>query len=610
MLGIRVKKEHAQKIISILKNKDLIEKKYKIKKKDEFVFIPIKEENEEIKRLKEKFAFEINDFEFEERKKNIEEELYERLPIKSFDVIGDIAIVKIPEEFEKDKEKIGEIIAKIARVKTVLQEIGKREGEFRLKKYQCIYGKDERVTIHKESGCRFLVNVEKVYFSPRLGNDRLEIAKQVKDHEKVLVMFSGIQPYPVIISKYSNADLIVSIEKNPEAHYYSKWNLISNNVGNVFLFIGDVREVLPLNRALIYKEDLKILSKHQNIFVYDKAISPVNLKKRFGIKTSLNKEEFLSKLNGIKENLNKLDYFIIEFYLKTWDEKEKVIEFSNFVKEEIKKINKDLKIDFFIHQPFELKENIKEEIIKFLDFFKKKGFYIVLHLMFFKEGKISYVFDLDEIKDLSKKYLNVYFENTYFTPSNTEKDIFKIVREGDLCFDISHYLIYLLTKLKEKEAKEKVYNIVKELSKFHNVYYHLSNFPPEGAPLDEGILDFERILPFVERGIIEVENKDELKGKEMIKSFNYLFGPLKFDRILMPLPKGSENFLDLAFKNIKSNGMIHWYQFGKEEEIENMIRLAKKEAEKQNKRIEILNIKKVGQIAPRTYRIRIDIKVI
>src|SRR3990167_8523246 len=42
----------------------------------------------------------------------------------------------------------------------------------------------------------------------------------------------------------------------------------------------------------------------------------------------------------------------------------------------------------------------------------------------------------------------------------------------------------------------------------------------------------------------------------------------KFDRILMPLPKGAESFLGLTLKYIKKNGTVHFYDFLHEGEFE------------------------------------------
>jgi len=41
----------------------------------------------------------------------------------------------------------------------------------------------------------------------------------------------------------------------------------------------------------------------------------------------------------------------------------------------------------------------------------------------------------------------------------------------------------------------------------------------------------------------------------------------KFDRVLMPLPKGGENFLYLALRYIKNRGVVHFYDFLHEDEF-------------------------------------------
>ncbi|MEO2154631.1 MAG: hypothetical protein ABGW69_02380, partial [Nanoarchaeota archaeon] len=303
VLVIKVKKENANKLLKKLYSFDLINKEFKIKNKNNFVFIPIKnEKTDEIKKLRDYFDFEIEEKKdsFFERKKNNKEK--EELLVKSFDLIGDIAITIVPEEFKDKKEEIGRQIAKIAKVKTVLAEKGKRKGEFRLQRFELIYGEDKRETVYKENNCKFLVDVEKVYFSPRLSTDRMELAKEIKENENVLVMFSGIQPYPIVIAKNSKVNLVVGIEKNPNAFYYSKENIKMNKLSNVFTFIGDVKEVLPLNRVISLNEEAKIKEykgKKYYVFENNKIISPVNLNKKLGIKTSINREEFLNKFSVV-----------------------------------------------------------------------------------------------------------------------------------------------------------------------------------------------------------------------------------------------------------------------------------------------------------------------
>lgn len=81
---------------------------------------------------------------------------------------------------------------------------------------------------------------------------------------------------------------------------------------------------------------------------------------------------------------------------------------------------------------------------------------------------------------------------------------------------------------------------------------------------------------------------------------------IKFDRILMPLPKSAEDFLDLTKKIIKKNGVIHFYTFAQEKEFKDL----SKKIKKHFKKFKILKIVKCGNYAPFTYRVCIDFKVL
>ncbi len=85
----------------------------------------------------------------------------------------------------------------------------------------------------------------------------------------------------------------------------------------------------------------------------------------------------------------------------------------------------------------------------------------------------------------------------------------------------------------------------------------------------------------------------------------------KFDRIIMPLPFGSENFLDVALKCIKKGGIIHFYTLGSEENLyEDGIKVIESEAKKSKKKVEILEKRKVLPYAPRRWKVCIDFKVL
>jgi tRNA (guanine37-N1)-methyltransferase len=160
----------------------------------------------------------------------------------SFDIIGDVAVVEVPEG-EKPKEVAEAIKKKHPRVKTVLMKMGEREGVFRTRRFRKILGTDTE-TEHREHGCRFMLDVGKAYFSPREATERQRIAGMVKPGETVLVMFAGVGPFPVVIARKSpGVWKVYGIEINPDAFRYMVTNVRINKVGHrVVPVLGDVKK--------------------------------------------------------------------------------------------------------------------------------------------------------------------------------------------------------------------------------------------------------------------------------------------------------------------------------------------------------------------------------
>jgi len=170
-----------------------------------------------------------------------------RLLVGAYDVVGDIAIIAIPEELVPKEQLIAEaILANNDRIKVVAKRVANHGGEFRTRPVKIIAGAERKDTEAKEFGIRLRLNVEEVYFSVRSGNERKRIASLVQPGESVLVLFSGIGPYPLMISKYSMAKNIVAIEKNSIAHDYALLNLqLNKNLTNIEFIRGDVEDILP-----------------------------------------------------------------------------------------------------------------------------------------------------------------------------------------------------------------------------------------------------------------------------------------------------------------------------------------------------------------------------
>jgi len=164
----------------------------------------------------------------------------------SYDVLGSIAIIEIPDELEKKEKIIGETLLRLHNhVETVLKKAGIHSGKYRRQKLKVIAGKRTKVAEYKENNARLRLDVEKVYFSSRSGTERKRIFQQVKKGETVLVMFSGCAPYPVVIGRNTDAGHIYGVELNPIGHKFAEENVKLNKLENVTVLEGDVRKVVP-----------------------------------------------------------------------------------------------------------------------------------------------------------------------------------------------------------------------------------------------------------------------------------------------------------------------------------------------------------------------------
>jgi tRNA (guanine37-N1)-methyltransferase len=159
-----------------------------------------------------------------------------------------VAIIIIPEPLSDRENEIADAILRISpHIRMVAGRDGTCSGEYRITPLRKIGGTGGFTTLHKEFGVRLHVDPGTVYFSPRSANERYRIAAQVVPGERVLVMFSGIAPLPLMIGLHSAAAEVIGIEKNPAAHRFALKNLqVNRRVENVDLLCGDVEEIVPL----------------------------------------------------------------------------------------------------------------------------------------------------------------------------------------------------------------------------------------------------------------------------------------------------------------------------------------------------------------------------
>ncbi len=576
MIAIKTELKNAQKVMSVLISKKIIDSTYILKKDEKYIYFPVLEEIKIPDTKIVKTIFKKKNIKEMSLKKNVENiltkeemELFKR----SFDAIGDIAILEIDETLVKKEKQIAKFLLDThINIKTVLKKSGGHEGEFRVQKMKFLAGEDKRETIHKESGVLLKLNVETVYFSPRLANERLRITKLVKPNEEVLVMFSGCAPYPCVLSRLTKAKMIYGIELNPEGHNYGWENVKLNKLTNVFLINDDVKKAVP--------------HFYQKILGMKFCTKPEEMKPR------LKYNPTITEIHTTKQD-----------FCDGFDELKKTIKYL-----------KDLGKFVVVHQPMlhldevcmTVNDSSNEYYKKMISLVEEFDVYLVIHLGRAESTDSA----VRKAQTFSKYYNNIFFENTHRRPLAEKENLIKIIKNSGIkriCIDTCH-LMYVY-------SGDELVKSVAELQKHADSYFHLSDFKNDihAGKLDKNsVIDLEKILPLVTKGVVEIKSKDEKSGDEMISSWKYLDKfQKKFDRILMPLPKSAEDFLDAALAVAKKGTVIHFYDFLREEDIPKVSVNKIDAACKRNKmRYKILNCVKCGQHAPRTFRVCVDFEII
>ena len=222
----------------------LMNMEYKIKAEKEYGYIPINDDIDD---------YEIVDIDLEPMKKvphsfsellegELSDEEIDNLRT-SFDTIGDIVILEIPDDLQDKKQLIGDAALKFTKRKAIYMKKSAVKGTTRVRDLEFLSGIDDSVTVHKEHGARLKLDVREVYFSPRLATERKRVMESVKDGEKILDMFCGIGPFPIVIAKNRNVE-ITAVDINEAAIMYLDENIRLNKLkGSIKTYCGDVRKV-------------------------------------------------------------------------------------------------------------------------------------------------------------------------------------------------------------------------------------------------------------------------------------------------------------------------------------------------------------------------------
>jgi tRNA wybutosine-synthesizing protein 2 len=154
--------------------------------------------------------------------------------------IGDILI------FNKlSKKEAREFLRKFARFRTICARTGTIKGKFRKPQIRVLASKAKKgrtITIHRENGILYKIDVAKLMFAKGNINERPRIAKLARQNEIVVDMFAGIGYFSLPLAK--RVKKVYAIELNPVSYHYLLENIKLNKLDNVEAIKGDCAKIV------------------------------------------------------------------------------------------------------------------------------------------------------------------------------------------------------------------------------------------------------------------------------------------------------------------------------------------------------------------------------
>jgi tRNA wybutosine-synthesizing protein 2 len=162
-----------------------------------------------------------------------------------FQRIGDIVVLNLaPEVMEYSDGIARAVLRNYPYVKSVWRRAGPVSGDLREPGVEHIGGARRSATIHTENACRYRIDIAKVMLSKGNVKERARIPPLVKRGETVVDMFAGIGYFSLPVARHSQAGVVYSIEKNPEAMALLRENIRLNSLEKrVVPVLGDCRTV-------------------------------------------------------------------------------------------------------------------------------------------------------------------------------------------------------------------------------------------------------------------------------------------------------------------------------------------------------------------------------
>ena len=136
---------------------------------------------------------------------------------RSFDIIGDIVLIRLPDTLEARKEEIGQALLQFVPSARIVGLDRGVHGPERRRRVERIAGEGPWRTRHRENGVDLEVDVERAYFSPRLAHEHERVAAGVREGERVYDLCCGVGSFALKLARDGRASSISAVDSNPDA---------------------------------------------------------------------------------------------------------------------------------------------------------------------------------------------------------------------------------------------------------------------------------------------------------------------------------------------------------------------------------------------------------
>lgn len=274
---LKLKKTEAQYFIQFIKEKfkydSIIDQRYKLEHKENYILFPLVENEkviENLVKMMEKlisseliFGKGIVNPNFKYR--TLEDALSGKIPPnylnlipRSYDIIGNIAILEFEKPDQVNNSKYNEFKTLVAKAvidvnKSILSVFEKKsqiKGSYRLRNLAYLGGENNTETVHKENDCIFHLDIKTTYFSPRLVYERRRISESnIQENEVIVDMFSGVGTFSIQIAKLNPVE-IHAFDLNPAAYSFLRKNIGLNKLkGKIFSYNINTKDIVnPSNQ--------------------------------------------------------------------------------------------------------------------------------------------------------------------------------------------------------------------------------------------------------------------------------------------------------------------------------------------------------------------------